>query len=191
MVRIVGVGGVPGTGKTHLAFELLDKIRGPFYYCQVNGVVYLHSDAFRLSVLGRYNLQQRGGFQGTDRMSMSIQPQVLQLVRVLARDANWHNVFFEGDRLFNETFIRVVRSLHDTISRFFVLVVTPEVLEQRRQARGGHQAPAFLKGRSTKYQRLVNAGFASTRPHQEKIHTEVLLTEIARFFDGKDTLAIP
>ena len=102
-----------------------------------------------VAVLGRYDDHEHQ-FPGTDRLSMSIQPRVMDW---LTYNPEWSAVLFEGDRLGN---LKMARSLIDAGFDFKLVVVQthPGVLADRREAERT-QPDAFVKGRATKIANIV------------------------------------
>jgi hypothetical protein len=152
MIAIIGLGGVPGTGKSTLVRNLLGRLgtARAFKGGLVSGTVYPTARTF---VLGKYEAGER--YPGTDRLSMSAQPDVAQWLQKLATDPNFDgwNLLFEGDRLFNLKFLTLCKAVSPA-SRFILLTAAPEILAARRAERGDTMAGAFVKGRETKLANL-------------------------------------
>lgn len=153
-LRVTAIGGVPASGKTTLMRAVLDKVTKS----GVIGIRTKHGKCWvtefpelRLSVLGIYD---NGVFDGTDKLSMAVQPDALDYLNDLARRyrETW-SAMFEGDRLFNDSFLT---SLQDCKFRLDVVIleVDSETQAARFKARGSNQNPTFLKGRETKIKRL-------------------------------------
>ena len=64
------------------------------------------------------------------------------------------NVLFEGDRIFNQSFLEFAMGLPNTDLQVVFLSAPKTVLEQRYKDRGSDQSEQFLRGRETKYSNL-------------------------------------
>lgn len=139
--------GQPGSGKTTLmraAFQphLRSTVTQPFRY---------HGLPHGGILLGDYT-PDAGTFAGTDRLSMSVQPKVLDYLTTVRPPY----VVGEGDRLGNARFFD---ALHAAAYGLAILYLdTPQAeLERRRALRGSRQSEAWMRGRQTKVFRLSNA----------------------------------
>src|SRR5689334_14444069 len=127
MLRVVGVGGMPASGKTTLFRAFME---GGFWVQVKQKLVVYSEDALRRTVvLGDYS---DGTFGGTDKLSMAVQPQAVELLRDWASDPlrEGYSVLFEGDRLFNASFIREVAALPGVSCRWVLLGAGREVLSR-------------------------------------------------------------
>lgn len=143
--RLLYLVGIPGSGKTTLMAAALAGVPSlgeaskPFAH-----VVYP-----RGCQLGRL----RSKFSGTDALSLSVQPRVLEW---LAGPCPYINIVGEGDRLGNHSFFSGVQNLGWELT--VVYLDTPEsVALERCAARGSNQDKAWWRGRVTKVHNLVNA----------------------------------
>lgn len=148
MRKIVAVGGQPGTGKTTLFRKFMEshewekvepKKMLPALYCK----------ELDLYVLGKYEDGEL--FAGTDRLSMAVQPVAQEFV-----SETTSNVLFEGDRIFNQSFLEFSMGLKDVDLQVVYLKVPNDTLKQRYADRGSDQSETFLKGRATKYNNLLS-----------------------------------
>lgn len=148
MKYIIAVGGSPGTGKTTLFREFMKgktwkKVEPmkllPALYCE-------EIDTY---ILGKYDEGET--FAGTDRLSMAVQP-VAQKFLTQTKS----NILFEGDRIFNQSFLEhaTLSANHDL--EIVYLKTSKEILEQRYKDRGSDQSEVFLKGRETKYNNILS-----------------------------------
>ena len=64
------------------------------------------------------------------------------------------NILFEGDRIFNQSFLEFATRLPNTDLQIVILTAPKTVLEQRYRDRGSNQSETFLKGRETKYDKI-------------------------------------
>ena len=148
MRKIVAVGGSPGTGKTTLFRKFMEahtwekvepKKMLPALYCK----------ELDLYVLGKY--EEGETFAGTDRLSMAVQPIAQEFVSECKS-----NILFEGDRIFNQSFLEFAMGLPEVELDVVFLKVPKDILEQRYVDRGSDQSETFLKGRATKYSNLLS-----------------------------------
>lgn len=147
MKRLVYLVGVPGAGKSTVVRKAMEHLPmmpesrpKPFQH-----LYWPKQDA---SYLGRSN----GDFPGTDTLSMSVQPKVLEWLREGAPSL----VFGEGDRLANLKFLEGAQ--HRGYQVELCYLDTPASLAiARRRERGSNQGQAWLKGRESKVRRLVDS----------------------------------
>lgn len=147
-MRLVGIGGEPATGKTLLLQGVMSKLGFglPFKAGLVEGVSFQKTGVY---VLGKY--AEGDPYGGTDWLSMAVHPAVLDwLLQPALAD---QTVLFEGDRLFTGRFLE--RTGHVSERWFFMLTADDLVKEVRRQGRGDTKTSSWLKGRVTKYQRML------------------------------------
>ena len=146
--KIIAVGGQPGTGKTTLFRKYMegkDWIVG-----EPAKLVSASYNAERdLYVLGKY--EEGETFAGTDRLSMAVQPPLQEWI-----SSNNCNILFEGDRVFNQSFLEFCMSLPNTDLQVVYLKAPKDLLEQRYKERGSDQSEQFLRGRETKYSNLLS-----------------------------------
>jgi ribose 1,5-bisphosphokinase PhnN len=102
-----------------------------------------------LYILGKYEPNET--FAGTDRLSMAVQPPMQEWIA-----SHNCNVLFEGDRIFNQSFLEFAMGLPDTDLQIVYLKAPKEMLEQRYKDRGSDQSEQFLRGRETKYSNLLS-----------------------------------
>jgi broad-specificity NMP kinase len=148
MRKIVAVGGSPGTGKTTLFRKFMEshtwervepKKMLSAMYCK----------DLDLYVLGKY--EDGETFAGTDRLSMAVQPIAQEFVKECQS-----NILFEGDRIFNQSFLEFTMNLKEVDLQVVFLKAPKSVLEQRYKDRGSDQSAQFLKGRETIYSNLLS-----------------------------------
>jgi hypothetical protein len=158
MPRLLAIGGAPASGKTTLVSELVKQL-GAIGTVRKMKTLEFHMATIQLGpragelvyVLGRYD-PDAGEFAGTDRLSMAVLPDALSYLNTLTFPCT---VVFEGDRLFNESFLDGLQT-EDRLE--LILWPTPSVLRERRAARGSsNQTDTFLKGRDTKYMNLIRS----------------------------------
>ena len=148
MRKIIAVGGVPGTGKTTLFRKFMEahtwekvepKKMLPALYCK----------ELDLYILGKY--EDGETFAGTDRLSMAVQPVAQEFVKETTS-----NILFEGDRIFNQSFLEFCMAQPDIDLQVVYLKVPEAMLQKRYKDRGSDQSETFLKGRTTKYSNILS-----------------------------------
>lgn len=146
--KIVAVGGQPGTGKTTLFWSYMAGKK----WIQTEPaklISALYNEERDLYILGKY--EQGQTFAGTDRLSMAVQPEVQKWIAT-----HNCNILFEGDRIFNQSFLEFALTLPDTDVEIVYLSAPKDILEQRYKDRGSDQSEKFLRGRETKYSNLLS-----------------------------------
>ena len=175
MKSIIGIIGAPGTGKSTLMKEWMSNWEWSYHR---DGMVdhYVSGD---LIVLGKY--EDGEVFGGTDKLSMSIAPQVVEFL-----DKNEDKVIiFEGDRLNSKKFFNTVLDKGWNL-RIVALDVSKEERERRYAERGSNQDPTWLQGRISKVENVVEEfgpkttlfgeeeGHVVSFVHEKLDHTEVI-----------------
>jgi broad-specificity NMP kinase len=146
--KIIAVGGQPGTGKTTLFRKFMEEKQ--WIQCEPAKLVSaLYNTEKDLYILGKY--EDGETFAGTDRLSMAVQPNLQEWIA-----SNNCNILFEGDRVFNQSFLEFCMSLPNTDLQVVYLKAPKELLEQRYKDRGSDQSEQFLRGRETKYSNLLS-----------------------------------
>lgn len=146
--KLIAVGGSPGTGKTTLFRKFMEGKQ--FDAVEPAKLVSAMYNTERdLYILGKY--EEGELFAGTDRLSMAVQPAMQEWIA-----SHNCNVLFEGDRIFNQSFLEFAMSLPDTDLQIVFLQAPKDILEQRYKDRGSDQSEQFLRGRETKYSNLLS-----------------------------------
>ncbi len=150
--------GEPGVGKTTLVENLVQgwvryDVRKPFAH-----QVYRETGVVQLG-------PAREAFGGTDGLSMSVQPKVVEWL------SSWDgpefsNILGEGDRLATDSFFQAVGAAGATLNVIHV-VCDAATAEHRRQQRAQDlgskpQDPTWLKGRRSKVARLAETWATAT-----------------------------
>ena len=155
-MKALAIGGVPGTGKSILMSFLLRKLQ-PESKLSIGACHgYLKNSTF---VIGLYPKGEV--FGGTDKLSMSVQPDFQKVV-----DSRLYNLVFEGDRLFTLTNLKELNKKYDT--KIIILECEEDELENRYADRGSNQNEKFLKGRGTKIQNIIDELEASGTYHERR-----------------------
>lgn len=146
--KIIAVGGQPGTGKTTLFRKYMEDKQ--WISTEPAKLVSASYNVERdLYILGKY--EEGETFAGTDRLSMAVQPPLQEWIA-----SHNCNILFEGDRVFNQSFLEFCMGLPDTELQVVYLKVPKDLLEQRYKDRGSDQSEQFLRGRETKYSNLLS-----------------------------------
>lgn len=145
MAKLIGIVGMPGTGKTTLMREWMSK-REWTPDTPIQLLDSYHSDNIRL--FGKYELNET--FAGTDKLSMAVMPVAIQYMQNPTHDVN----IFEGDRLTSVNFFTQCRDMGHDVS-IVVLEVSDAVREQRYKDRGSEQSDTFIQGRRTKINNIM------------------------------------
>jgi broad-specificity NMP kinase len=146
--KIIAVGGRPGTGKTTLFRQFMSE----YTWDKVEPkkmMPALYNKELDLYILGKYDEGET--FAGTDRMSMAVQPVVQEFVNETSS-----NILFEGDRIFNKSFLEFASEQPDVDLQVLYLKVADATLLERYEERGSNQSDTFLKGRETKYNNILS-----------------------------------
>jgi broad-specificity NMP kinase len=146
--KIIAVGGQPGTGKTTLFRKYMEG-KNWQETSPAKLVVASYNTERDLYILGKYDEGET--FAGTDRLSMAVQPPLQEWIA-----SHNCNVLFEGDRVFNQSFLEFCMGLPNTDLLVVYLKAPKEILEQRYKDRGSDQSEQFLRGRETKYSNLLS-----------------------------------
>jgi broad-specificity NMP kinase len=144
--KLIAVGGSPGTGKTTLFRKFMEGKS----WIQVEPaklISAMYNAELDLYVLGKY--EEGETFAGTDRLSMAVQPPMQEWIA-----SHNCNILFEGDRIFNQSFLEFAMGLPHTDLQVVILTAPKELLEQRYKDRGSEQSEQFLRGRETKYSKI-------------------------------------
>lgn len=149
MRKIIAVGGVPGTGKTTLFRKFMEGLEWEKME-QLKMLPMLYNKEHDLYILGKY--EDGETFAGTDRLSMAVQPIAQEFVSTCSS-----NILFEGDRIFNQSFLEFVSNLNNVELQIVYLKAPQSILEQRYVDRGSDQSETFLKGRATKYNNILSS----------------------------------
>lgn len=148
--RVIAIGGVPGTGKTTLMKKIIEFADDWEVVKPIDLLDSIYSKTLDTYILGKYQpyYDGEGYAQGTDRLSMAVQPKAQEFVKTTTS-----NIIFEGDRLFNQSFLEFCHEQKPT--HINVLTVSKDTLESRYKDRGSEQSEKFLQGRETKYANIA------------------------------------
>jgi hypothetical protein len=82
---------------------------------------------------------------------MAVQPVATEFVKETTS-----NILFEGDRIFNQSFLEMAMDIKGVDLKVVYLKVPDAMLKQRYVDRGSDQSEQFLKGRATKYSNILS-----------------------------------
>jgi dephospho-CoA kinase len=144
---IIAIGGEPASGKTTLVKSVLRNLgQGrKFKFKKLRGIYY---NSKRTFVLGVYD---ESLFSGTDKLSMAVQPDVEEFVKSTMRKDRSYKIMFEGDRLFNLSFLSMCQQWG---LKAFVIKCSDEQKKLRHLTRGDDQSDSFLRSRATKVKNI-------------------------------------
>lgn len=145
-MKVIAIGGEPGSGKSTLMKKLLEYIQPEPKYNEFKLVPYLQQG--NTYILGKY--EEGEVFSGTDRMSMAVQPEAIKFLATLPKDAV---VLYEGDRLFTASFLEHCLEKYDL--KIIYLATDKEVRQERYKLRGSDQNETWLQGRETKISNIM------------------------------------
>ena len=155
-VRVVGIGGLPATGKSTLMKAVVNALGGWDRFRRVNAdpVRGYLMDGLGLLIIGLYGQET---YCGTDRLSMNLQAPTISLLSDAAGNPalGIRRVLFEGDRLFTESFIWGIQEDSRISLHMMILETSPETVAQRRRKRMSFQNDSWIAGRETKLKRLA------------------------------------
>jgi hypothetical protein len=144
MTKLIGIVGMPGTGKTTLMREWM-KLRDWTPDTPIKLLDSYVSGDIRL--FGKY--EEGETFAGTDRLSMAVQPAAIEYLSDNPSPVN----IFEGDRLTSAKFFQAAVELGYEVS-IVILEVSDSVREARYKERGSDQSETFIQGRRTKIENI-------------------------------------
>lgn len=146
MAKLIGIIGMPGTGKTTLMRQWM-AMRD---WEEDTPIKLLNSHVHKsIRVFGKY--AEGDTFAGTDKLSMAVQPAAIEYLKNPSSMVN----IFEGDRLTTVTFFEeAVKLGHDVT--ILEIKVSDATREARYKERGSEQSDTFINGRRTKIRNIVD-----------------------------------
>ncbi len=156
MVKVIAMGGEPATGKTTLMFKLISMANDWRVVKPQKLLDAMYSKKLNLYILGKYE-NDGNTFQGTDRLSMAVQPDALKFFEQLTFDADDVNVIFEGDRLFNGKMLDLLQEKFPDDFKVLILKAKDSTLDQRHIDRKDDQDDKFKNSRKTKISNIMGS----------------------------------
>lgn len=155
-MKIVGLCGEPGTGKTTVMRAVRKHFNAKRWFEQKYGTLeYLEHYDSATYVLGKYTGDM---FDGTDKLSMAVINDAEGFLK--QEDAPHVRVLFEGDRLWCPRFVNFcVNELNAEFLFLRLYIDTPSLVKRHteRAAAGHRQDVKFITSRHTKYNNLTKA----------------------------------
>ncbi len=152
MVKVIAMGGEPATGKTTLMFKLISMADDWQVVKPQKLLDAMYSEKLNLYILGKYETGDNV-FQGTDRLSMAVQPDAVAFFESLENA----NVIFEGDRLFNGKMLDRLSELFPNDFKVLILTASHNTKEQRHVDRKDDQDDKFKNSRATKISNIMGS----------------------------------
>ncbi len=150
---VIGIGGEPATGKSTVMKKVISHL-GDGLFLKSGTVSYTLHNKYNAIVLGYYEMGSV--FGGTDRLPMNVQPLAQEFVKKVNEGLDKNVVvLFEGDRLFNSSFLTYLQSLGSR--NLFIVINSDESAKESRHAERDNQNKTWLKGRVTKIANIVKA----------------------------------
>jgi hypothetical protein len=159
MVKVIAMGGEPATGKTTLMFKLISMADDWQIIKPQKLLDAMYSKKLNLYILGKY-VNDGNVFQGTDRLSMAVQPDAEKFFAGLAdvhHENGEANVIFEGDRLFNGKLLDKLAEWFPNTLKVLILTASHTVKEQRHVDRKDDQDDKFKNSRATKISNIMGS----------------------------------
>tara|TARA_B100001939_G_scaffold114803_3_gene99301 strand:+ start:516 stop:1103 length:588 start_codon:yes stop_codon:yes gene_type:complete len=141
------IGGEPCTGKSTLMKKIIKdhKIDKDFEH----GKLLKGHQSSDFVIAGLYEGQL---FDGTDRLSMAVQPVFIDYIK---KKMDKKHVLLEGDRLFKPSLIQFMFELPIDF-RLIILHVDEEIKKQRHVDRGDNQTEKWLNAKKTTVNNIKN-----------------------------------
>jgi hypothetical protein len=116
----------------------------------------MYSEKLNLYILGKY-ANDGNVFQGTDRLSMAVQPDAEKFFMELDYENADVNVIFEGDRLFNAKLLDKLAIVFSDSFKVLILTASHNAKEQRHVDRKDDQDDKFKTSRATKISNIMGS----------------------------------
>jgi hypothetical protein len=193
MVRVIAMGGEPATGKTTLMFKLISMADDWVTSKPEKLLDAMYSKKLNLYILGKY-VNDGNVFQGTDRLSMAVQPDATAFFSNLAYESNADghsvNVIFEGDRLFNGKMLDRLSELFPNDFKILILTVKDSTLDQRHIDRKDDQDDKFKNSRKTKISNIMGSltlmDYIETMVNENLDDQSKIIDNIRKFYNWSE-----
>ena len=188
----MAIGGEPAVGKTTLMFKLISMANDWVKVKPEKLLDAIYSEKLNTYILGKY--EEGSTFQGTDRLSMAVQPDaerfIVDIAYQLQADKEYSvNVLFEGDRLFNSKFLEhISKNVPDF--QILILEAKNDVVKQRHVDRNDTQDDKFINGRRTKISNisssLIFMDYINVMQNNNPVDQQNIIGYIADYFDWSE-----
>jgi len=193
MVKVIAMGGEPATGKTTLMFRLISMADDWQTVKPEKLLDAVYSKKLNLYILGKY-VDDGNVFQGTDRLSMAVQPDATAFFSNLAYESNADghsvNVIFEGDRLFNGKMLDRLSELFPNDFKILILTVKDSTLDQRHIDRKDDQDDKFKNSRKTKISNIMGSltlmDYIETMVNENLDDQSKIIDHIRKFYNWSE-----
>jgi hypothetical protein len=193
MVKVIAMGGEPATGKTTLMFKLIALANDWVIAKPEKLLDAMYSKQLNLYILGKY-VDDGNVFQGTDRLSMAVQPDAERFFSNLAYESNTDehsvNVIFEGDRLFNGKMLDRLSDLFPNDFKVLILTVKDSTLDQRHIDRKDDQDDKFKNSRKTKISNIMGSltlmDYIETMVNENLEDQSKIIDNIKKFYNWSE-----
>ncbi|MFZ9046886.1 MAG: P-loop-containing protein [Cyclobacteriaceae bacterium] len=179
MKKALLIAGAPGTGKTTIMKKVMEMYDG-WEQNELAPLVQAMVADKAPTVIGIYGGDEV--FQGTDRLSMAVQPEFRKWV-----ESSDVDILLEGDRLVSSSNIDFLIEKGYTV-KVIVLDVSMDTRNKRYEERGSNQDPTWLASKETKVSKIASRmdmlmdGSLEILPHETPADTELLAQAIYNFF---------
>lgn len=185
-IKVIAMGGEPATGKTTLIFKLIEMADDWQVVKPQKLLDAMYSKKLNLYILGKY-ANDGNVFQGTDRLSMAVQPDAEKFFSELWYETGADtNVIFEGDRLFNGKLLDKLSEWFPNSLKVLVLTAAHNIKEQRHIDRKDDQDDKFKNSRATKISNIMSSltlmDYIDVLPNENTNHQQLILKTIKEFF---------
>ena len=167
MLNVVAVSGMPAVGKTTLFKELMSSTGALRWHWEKRGLVVFHQHSkSKAIILGDYS--QEVVFGGTDRLSMAVQKSAIEFIEHVSTDNRFPAILLEGDRLYNDSFLKAVEGMNEVRLSVIELFADEETLKTRHRERKDTQTEKWLAGRATKLANVRRNRYVERRPNSTR-----------------------
>lgn len=189
MVKVIAMGGEPATGKTTLMFRLISMADDWKAIKSGKLLDAMYSEKLNLYILGKYE-NDGNVFQGTDRLSMAVQPHASHFFTTLSYEKANVNVIFEGDRLFNGKLLNEISELFPESFKVLILTASHGIKEQRHVDRKDDQDDKFKNSRATKISNIMGSltlmDYIDTMVNENISDQDKIINTIKKFYNWSE-----
>ena len=142
--KCIAIGGVPAVGKSTIVtnFFKYNDYWQEYKFKKLRGH---YNKDINLFIIGIYGTSI---FSGTDKLSMSVNPDFIEFVD---KYSNKYNILFEGDRLFTLNNLMMLKKHYELNT----VIISSIKTNERHIQRGDSQSKTFIKSRMTKIQNII------------------------------------